>query len=57
MGHLTKVYVIGEDKEKCLIGLRVNENYREYLQNFDTAIKKNKQTKNPKQTTIIVNNV
>lgn len=31
MGHLTKVYVIGEDKEKCLIGLRVNENYREYL--------------------------
>lgn len=31
MGYLIKVYVIGEDKEKCLIGLCVNENYREYL--------------------------
>lgn len=47
MGHLTKVYVIGEDKEKCLIGLRVNENYREYLQIFYLQFKKN-----TKQTTI-----
>lgn len=47
MGHLTKVYVIGEDKEKCLIGLRVNENYRKYLQIFDLQFKKK-----PKQTTI-----
>lgn len=47
MGHLTKVYVIGEDKEKCLIGLRVNENYREYLQIFYLQFKKT-----TKQTTI-----